>query len=785
MNDAGPLPCLGHLTTPRRDEGQQLQEVTAARPSRARHTTSAERAAIWALAAGSAVGGTLAACHPTGLAVPDAIYGGTLAALTSLAASRGRRWSWLVTAAVAVAFAGGWAQVLAMVGLLAAFGAGFMDRRWRPLGAAIGAISAQALLRLPNDGPLPFLHFHGATALIAAAGLAPVLISGYRHAKRRSRRITRYVLAGLGVATVAFAVVFGASTIAARTRVEHGITASRQSLQAAREGHLARAEALLESASSEFDAAHSLVGSWWAAPARVVPVLAYQADALSTVTDEGFRLATTARATVRTGNYHDLRYQSGAFNLDLVRQIRGPLSRSTAALESADRTVRSLSSPWLLSPVRTRLDEYRDDLVDALDDAEVANQGAKVIPDLLGGNGPRRYLVLFTTPSEQRGLGGFIGDYAELTAIDGKVRLVRSGPIADLIDATPPGVRTLNGPADYLRRYGQYQIADYFQDLTLSPDFPSVASVASQLYPQSGGAPVDGVIAVDPYGLQALLTFTGPIRVDGLDQPLTRENAAQILLRDQYLKFGRNDDRADFLREASRLTFQKLTEGSLPAPESIARVMSSQTRDGHFLMWSPVPAEEHFFDLLHATGAFPTPDGGDLFAVRAQNSAHNKIDIFLHRSIDYRATFDPATGRVDATATVTFRNDAPASGLPDYVIGNTANLPKGTNRMNLAFYSPLRVTKATVSGLPITYNSESELRWQVATMPLAVPAGQSRTVVLHLSGTIGRGPYHLTLAPQPAVNPATNRVSVTTTDEGRAGLAATKLTEVTTVDPGS
>ncbi len=741
------------------------------------------RAGIVAVAALAAVGGAAAGVHPTGLAVADALYGALVAALAAGMASRCRRWAWLITAAVAVCFAGGWLQVVALIALLAAFAGGFLDRRDRLLGAAVGAVSAQVLLRLPAEGPLPMLRFSGATALVAVVGLAPIVVSGYRHAPAATRRWLRAGALVAGLAVVTIGIIFAGAGLAAKTRVEQGISDSQRALQAARRGDLAESQRLLDSAATDLDAANGLVGSWWAAPARVVPVLGIQADALTTVTSQGASLAEEARATVRTGDYHDLRYRSGSFNLDLVRQVQQPLRRSTAALRSTTRTLDAIDSPWLVGPVRDRLDRYRAELVDARDEAELAREGSLVVPGLLGGAGERHYLVLFTTPSEQRGLGGFIGDYAELTAVDGRIRMTRSGPIQDLLDAVPRGIRQLHGPADYLRRYGRYDLADYLQDLTLSPDFPSVATVAADLYQQSGGSHVDGVIAVDPYGLQALLTFTGPIRVDGLDEPLTRANAARVLLKDQYLQFGRQGEREDFLRQATRTTFEKLTTGSLPAPESISRVMSPEVRGGHFSMWSPRPAEETFFEHLHADGAFPRPDGGDLFAVRAQNSAHNKIDLFLDRRVDYRARADTRTGEVRATATITFTNRAPASGLPNYVIGNTVNLPLGTNRMNLAFYSPLQVRSVTVSGLALPFAPDTELGWGVTTTALAVPPGETRTVVVTLSGRIAPGPYHLTLAPQPAVNPSVESTTVVVDGTRRTLLAARPLTQVTRLGP--
>lgn len=100
----------------------------------------------------------------------------------------------------------------------------------------------------------------------------------------------------------------------------------------------------------------------------------------------------------------------------------------------------------------------------------------------------------------------------------------------------------------------------------MSPDLRSVGQVIAELYPRAGGRPVDGVIAVDPDGMAALLTFTGPVAVPGIDQTLTPDNASDFLLRQQYTALPENAERVDALDEVARTTFDRLATGDLPGP---------------------------------------------------------------------------------------------------------------------------------------------------------------------------------------------------------------------------
>src|SRR5207248_6942895 len=134
---------------------------------------------------------------------------------------------------------------------------------------------------------------------------------------------------------------------------------------------------------------------------------------------------------------------------------------------------------------------------------------------------------------EARGSGGLMANYGVLTVSGGRVHLAKVGRDPDLDEAgTNP--KRLTRPPDYLARYGKFEPAQTWENVTMSPDFPSVAEVMAQLYPQSGGVPIDGVIRLDPVALSGLLRLTGPVRVPGLPVTLDTHNAVRFLLRDEF-----------------------------------------------------------------------------------------------------------------------------------------------------------------------------------------------------------------------------------------------------------
>ena len=187
---------------------------------------------------------------------------------------------------------------------------------------------------------------------------------------------------------------------------------------------------------------------------------------------------------------------------------------------------------WVLGPLRQRMDDFDDEIRKAAPDADLASAiiDRASRPQLLGADGTRHYFVAFITPAELRGAGGFIGNYGELTAVDGRVRLTRSRPDPRARQRRAAGPGVSGGPGRLPPSVRRPPAGRLLPGLTFSPHFPFDADVIEQLYPQSGGERIDGVISIDPMALAALLRFTGPIVVPGLDMPLTSANAADILL---------------------------------------------------------------------------------------------------------------------------------------------------------------------------------------------------------------------------------------------------------------
>ena len=750
-----------------------------------------------ALAAASGIGAALGGAAPTGWVVTDALLAAALGASMVLAASRAGPVTCAAAGGLAVLCSGGStpAAVAAggALGIAAAVLAG--GREAPVLLALAGAGLAQAAVRLEWPAPT------GTSALAATIIVGPVLLAGLARGPKRARKV---VLRTAGAAVVLSAVASGLAVLAAlgaRTSVDAGVQAARDGLGAVERADRDDAADKFARAAAAFDEADGSIGAWWARPALAVPVVGQHAKALRTLAGAGADLAAVGARAAREADPATLRLTDGAFDLVALGRVREPLEAARASLVRSRRALDDARSPWLVAPVADRVDELGDRVRSASDSTETAVLALRNAPALLGADGPRRYFLAVQTPAEARASGGLIGNWGELVADDGKISLGRFGRTQELNTAGNPAQRRITAPADYVRRYAPYKPNLYWQTVTMSPDFPAVAQVIEELYPQSGGAPVDGVISVDPAAFAALLRLIGPVPIEGRDEMLSADNVERVLLHEQYLQFDENAEanRVDFLDTATRSVFARLTSTTLPSPRAVADALAPAVAGRHLQLASTHPAEQRFFERIGAAGAVP-PVLGDGVGVVTQNFNGNKIDWFLRRSYSYVATYDPATGEVTSTLEVRLRNDAPADGLPRSVIGfgGSAALGQpqtafGENLLLLSVYSPLELEGMTVDdGQEIKVTRQNELGRRVYSALVSVQSMSTRTVTLKLAGRVPRGDYRLDVFRQPTVAPDEATLSVTfpegweveSVGEG-ATVAGRKATRTITLDRSS
>lgn len=685
---------------------------------------------------------------PTGIGLSDVAWLVASATIVAIAAPgagpTARAWMVLVAAVALVLTAD--AASLASAGVL--LGAVLLARAQPAAWTLVVAVSLVAVTSVEEAARTP-----GLPGVLAVALGVPLVVSAVRRLdaadRVRLRRWSRWVAWPL-VGTIGVAGLLGAVGVA---ELRRGVAAAGDASTRLGEGDRDGALEAFTDAEDAFDTAAATFDGPWTVPARLVPLLGDHLDAARATARGGRDVTRQAVGLVAVADLERLRSAGGVVDLPRLRALSAELDSTSAVLGTTEEALAAARSPWLLPPIGSSIDGLAGQVGSARQRVELASEVSAVAPAMLGADGPRRYLVLVTSPAEARELGGFVASIAEVEAVDGDLVLVRSERSSALNDEGRP--RQLD-PAAYPERFTRYQPQRWWQDVSGMVDFPLVARAAAELWEQQHGRAVDGVVALDPRALAALLELTGPITVDGLDAPLDASMADAYLLREQYLEFPERADRperADVLARAADATFRRLTGGPVPAPVRLAAVLGPPAEEGRLLLWSRHGADQALAERLGVDGAFPEPAGGDLLSVVHANANPSKVDVFLHRRVRYDVQVDPSDGSLRGALEVVLRNDAPAGGLPDYVIGSARHdRPPGTNHLLLSVHSPHEVVGATVDGAAVTLERTEEhgvLRWSTF---VDVPPGGEVVVALELVGRVEPGAYRLALAGQPLVH---------------------------------
>ena len=189
---------------------------------------------------------------------------------------------------------------------------------------------------------------------------------------------------------------------------------------------------------------------------------------------------------------------------------------------------------------------------------------------------------------------------------DGRLELGRFGRSQDL-DRSLAGRVSVEGQDEFLQQYGRFGydadgagtglIGDTaLRNLTMTPDFPTVAEIAADVYTQGTGTPIDGVVLMDPVVVAQLLRYTGPVFLPSADREVGPDEALNYLLRDQYTVDVPDEQRADDLALAASQAFVGLLDGALPDPIELARDLGPLTGDRRLLVWSAAPEEQQMIE---------------------------------------------------------------------------------------------------------------------------------------------------------------------------------------------
>ncbi len=730
--------------------------------------TKNDELAVALIALASGVLAALAGVSPTGSAAVDVVFVAVSVGLVTWVAAACPPVLAGGAALAAGALSGSpWLAVLSVGAFGVAVWMGGRDHR-----QIVSAALTLVAMNIAARGSLDW--FLGAETVVAAVLAVVLVIAGLRSRSSHSRWIvagviTLYALAAIvGTASTAWIGARGADDLQSADRAVDG------ALDLIISGDTDGARKSLETAIARLSSFESSMENPLTSSAAIVPVVAQHRQAALEVA----RGATDAMTSIASGldafDINAVMSGPGTIDIEAVRLLERSVVDFQSALRDVTETVDTVRSPWLVDKATDQLDELDLTIEAQLRRGDDALDVIRAAPALLGSDGPRTYFLAFTTPAEVRGLGGFMGLYAEITAHDGHIEMTQFGRVERLArqleEADERSV--VDYPDEWFDRYSRFGFADTWSapgtgpgnwgNVTMSPDSAATGEVIAQLYPSSGGRELDGVFAVDVTAMSRLLSITGPV-VTTAGVTLDADNAEEFLLNGQY-GFSDRPGRADLLEEVAQTVVDKLLGGSLPPPRAMLEALGPMVEEGRLVGWAAADDEQALYETIGLDGGWPDSAEGDAVAVAFNNSAANKLDYFLRARATYDMVVDAATSTASGTMTVELENRPPPKPQPDYVTANGIGLPRGHNRTWVSIFTRVAPTGLTVDGKAVPWDAETEAGFFVSSTFVTMAPGDLPVIEVTLEGPVdlANDAYDLTIwaPPTAKVTPLTANVEV-------------------------
>ena len=410
------------------------------------------------------------------------------------------------------------------------------------------------------------------------------------------------------------------------------------------------AKAAFKAARIHFDRAVDRAKSPVLAPVRIVPVVERQLEAFEALAVAAAKVSDAGVVTMdEVGRLLDKPPTGAAGRAKFARSVSTVAARAERRLRGVDPG----PSSWLISPLANRHAEFTAELGatrSTLAKARAAGTGLGRFLD-----GPRQYLVLAANNAEMRAGSGMFLSAGVMTVRSGGITLSPMEPTA--LMHVPKGEVKVGG--DIRELWGWANPTREWRNLAMSPRFDANAPLAAAMWKALGKGEVDGVMAVDPIALRAILRATGPVDVEGAS--VDAEDAVQEILHDQYVGVAATEAakalRRDRLSRIATATVGALDRGEWDA-RTVAREISSAVAGRHLLAWSSDPKEQAMWRDAGVAGTISRDD----LMVSVLNRSGTKLDQFLRVTADLRRDGDEVVLRV------TLRNVAP-KGEPTYISG--------------------------------------------------------------------------------------------------------------------
>src|SRR3989344_1826814 len=386
----------------------------------------------------------------------------------------------------------------------------------------------------------------------------------------------------------------------------------------------------------------------------------------------------------------------------------------------------------------------------------------KQLPNILGSEEEKNYLILFQNTAERRATGGFFTFYAVFNINKGKISIKESSDMYDIDNNIASHPAAPEKILDYHKDVTRF----YIRDSNLSPDFVESVRLFESLYSKAGNSiDYDGIITMDSKVLVDMLKIFGDTQVNGINFSAEKDkrcDCPQVI----YTLFDIVDRPVNYVKvDRKRILGNLMLElfykavGFSPSKYwgQLAQTMFTNLDEKHILLYCTEKASQEAVTKLNYAGRIREYDDGDYIHINNVNFAGAKSNMFIDEKVTSETTLN--NGAIKRTVTIQFKNPHPPS---------DCNLERGglclnaTLRNWIRFYVPEGSKLVSFKGSKTKTLTYDELGKTVFEGFMTVDPKGSATVTVEytLPSSISSKDYKLLIQKQPGVEKQTWEVKV-------------------------
>ena len=511
----------------------------------------------------------------------------------------------------------------------------------------------------------------------------------------------------------------------------------------------------VQSMASEVSSMHAKTsGPLWTA-ASYVPVLGDDIRVARGVVEQADNLMQNAlmpAAQSLQGVSLSTILSDGNVDIQTLETVTAALSQAEPVVEQTSEAIDALPQAHI-GKVRDVVDKVRGPIASAAETLRGLNEIAPMLPQMLGANGTRNYLLVAQNLAELRSTGGLPGSMGILTVDNGHISMGEFAGLQELTN-TEGGHYGFTDEEVAIWGGGRDRLGQYFGDTNLIPDFARDSQIWSEWWQDKKGAAVDGVIAIDPVLLQKLLALTGGIEVDGYS--IDGSNAAKALLNDAYNEIPINQTDQFFSDVASQAFDHVMGSlGSMSLP-NLVQTLGDAVGEQHLFAWMANADEQALVEKAGAAGTLGNDSANPQLGVFISDDTWSKKSWFFSTDTQVSDGTTNADGTTTYHVTTTLTNHLTADEADNsvkYITGT--NLARRNNTdmvMWIYLVAPAGGSISNVSqeGGDMALRDFTELSYNGLSVTFANPridGGETMTVTYTVTCAAGAAPMTVRTTP--------------------------------------